>query len=392
MLRQVIAVTGMNLLSLPRRWGASLVVVLSLAGVVGVLVALLAMAVGLEKTFALNGRSDRVIVLRTGEAQEWRSRITRAEAELLLTLPGLKRDSDGTPLASVETISVARLIRKANGKEASVGIRGVGEKVLKVRPEVRITEGRMPTPGKYELLAGRAARQMFKGLELGASLNLGDSVWTVVGFFEAGGGAHESELWGDAESVMTALNRNNAYNSVTGLLESDSAFEPYQAAIRAHPTLTLTAMREPDFYAAQSGLTSLIRTLGYAVAAIMALGAMFSAVNALYSSVSGRSVEIATLRALGFGAAPVVISVLLEGLLLCLAGGALGGGIAYPLFNGYTVSTDSQNLSQVAFAFSVDARLLLEGLLWASAIGLLGGLMPALRAARLPVAEALRPA
>ena len=392
MLRQILAITGMNLKSLPARSGASLVVVLSLAGVIGVLVSVLAMAVGLEKTFASSGRADRVIVTRTGLDQEWRSRITREEAELLLTIPGLARDSDGTPLASVETISVGRLLRKGTGREASVGIRGVGPKVLRVRTEARLVEGRLPTPGKYELVAGAAARRMFQGLDTGAQLRLADATWTVVGAFEAGGGAHESELWGDTESVMTVLNKSSAYNTVTALLESGSALAAYQAGIKARPSLQLTAWREPDFFAAQSNLTGLIRSLGYTVAVIMALGALFSAINALYASVSSRTVEIATLRAVGFGAAPVVISVLFEGLLLCVAGGLVGGALAYPIFNGYTVASNAQsNLGQVSFAFSIDAALLLQGVLWATVIGLLGGLFPAVRAARLPVAEALRP-
>lgn len=392
MLKQTAAVTAMMLKSLPARWGASLVVVLSIAGVVGVLVAVLAMAQGAEKTMRQNGRADRVVVLRSGQNTEAASRMTRDQVETVLATPGLARDAAGKPLATAEVVTVAGVTKKSTGHSTNITLRGVGENVSQVRPEIKLVQGRWFTPGLRELTVGRRAQSLFAELKLGGQVRLSDTVWTVAGVFEDGGGVHESELWGDAQSVQSA-SKQITYNSVTGVLQSESAWAAYKDAISSNPTLAHTAWREPEFMQAQGSFGgALLKTIGQLVSAIMALGALFAAVNTLYAAVSARTVEIATLRAIGFSSAPVLMSVMLEGLLLCLAGGVVGGALAYLIFNGTIASGGGQGFSQFVFAFSVGPDLLLQGLVWACVIGLLGGLFPALRAARLPVVEGLRAA
>jgi putative ABC transport system permease protein len=393
MISQILAVTGMSLRSLPARWGSSLVVVVSLAGVVGVMVAILAMAEGFDKTFAGAGREDRVIVLRSGVNSETTSYITREEVQTLLAAPGLATDADGEPLASIERFRITAIPKKATGTDANVVMRGVTERALKIRPEMRIVQGRWFEPGLRELVVGRPAQSEFAGLDLGARVMLGATDWTVVGVFESGGGVHESELWGDLETVMSAFN-HTVFSSITAQLESAASFQAYKDAVTTNPSLNHEPQRENEYYAAQSEtLSGLMRTLGYTVAVIMALGALFSAVNTLYAAVKARSVEIATLRAIGFSALPVVISVLLEALVLTAIGGVIGGALAWGLFNGYTVATlNGQTFSQVAFAFHVSGALFVQGIVWSCVIGFVGALLPAVRAARLPVAEALRAA
>jgi putative ABC transport system permease protein len=394
MLDQILAVTGTSLRSIPERWGASLVVVLGIAGVVGVMVSVLAMAEGFDRTFASAGRSDRVVVLRNGETTGTASAISREQVPLIMDAPGLARGADGKPLASVEKVVIATLPEKATGNEANVVIRGVSEQAYKVRPEVKIVEGRAFTPGLRELIVGRGAHGQFAGLELGAEVTLNGTAWTLVGFFETGGTVHESELWGDVDLVLAAYSQTGLYAAITAMLQSEDSFTTYKDALTTNPALTHYPQRETEYYEAQSArLGGMMRGFGYGVAVIMALGALFSAVNTMYAAVKARTVEIATLRAIGFRGTPIVISVLLEAVALCAAGGVLGGALAWAVFNGYSVSTLNQGtFTQVAFNFYVSERLLLQGLAWSCAIGLLGALLPAVRAARLPVVDALRAA
>lgn len=394
MFDQILAITGTSLRSVPQRWGASLVVVLGIAGVVGVMVSVLAMAEGFDRTFASAGRSDRVVVLRNGETSGTASAISREQVPVIMDAPGLARDSEGKPLASVEKVIIATLPEKATGNETNVVIRGVSGQAYKVRPEVKIVEGRAFTPGLRELIVGRGAHGQFAGLELGAEVPLNDTTWTIVGLFETGGTVHESELWGDVELVLAAYSQTGMYAAITAMLQSEHSFITYKDALITNPVLTHYPQRETEYYEAQSArLGGMIRGFGYAVAVIMALGALFSAVNTMYAAVKARTVEIATLRAIGFRGTPIVISVLLEAVVLCAAGGVLGGALAWAVFNGYSVSTLNQGtFTQVAFNFYVSERLLIQGLVWSCAIGLLGALLPALRAARLPVVDALRAA
>ena len=374
---------------LPQRWGASLVIVVGIAGVVGVLVAMLAMGEGFKATLASTGSTETAILLRGGSQAETNSIITRDQAPLLAGLPGIARDADGKPLASPELSQVVNLPTMADGTDANVQFRGVGPAGWAIRPQVRIVEGRKFTPGLREIVVGKGAQQQFRGLEIGRQMKLANQQWTVVGVFDSGD-AHDSELWADADVLAPAYQRP-AYQSMTVKLAGKDGFRQLKAALAADPRLKLDVETTRDYFGKQSeGLARLIRILGTVIGTIMAIGAIFGALNTMYAAVAGRAREIATLRALGFRGLPVVAAVMLETMLLALLGGLLGAGIAWLVFNGYTVSTLGQNFSQVVFQFKVTPELLWTGLKWALGIGLVGGLFPALRAARLPVTEALR--
>ena len=390
MLTRILAVTAMNLRSLPARWGVAAVVVVCMAGVAAVMVSMLAMAEGFQKTYARSGRPDRIVVISNGEAFEGSSNISRSQAALLLDTPGIRRLADGQPAVSLERYAVAALPMKG-GADGNVVVRGVGPHVLEVRPEVRITAGRMFQPGLRELVVGRGAQAQFAGLEPGATVQLAEGTWRIVGVFEAGGSAVESEAWGDAEVVMTAFDLAG-YSSMTALLQSEAAFRMCSDFIAANPALKHTPQREPEYYASQTGILGKgMRAIGYLVASIMGLGALFAAINTMYASIESRSVEIGTLRALGFQGLPIVVSVLFESVALCLLGAVLGGGAAWLAFNGHVISTvNGASFTQIAFAFSVEPGLLVQGSALACVVGLLGGLPPALRATRMPIVEALR--
>lgn len=388
--RQAVAVAMVGIASLPQRWGASSVIVVGIAGVVAVLVAMLAMGEGFSATLKRTGSEDSAIILRGGSQAETNSVIGRDQVPLVSALDGIARGEDGRPLVSPELSQVVNLPTRADGTDANVQLRGVGAQAWALRPGIELVEGRRFEPGLRELLAGQGARQQFRGLDVGARLMLGNQEWTVVGIF-ASGDAHDSELWADGEVVASTYNRN-AFQSITVRLV-DGGFERLKAALAADPRLKLDVLTTRDYYAKQSeGLTRLITVLGTVIGAIMAIGAVFGALNTMFAAVATRAREIATLRALGFRGLPVVVAVMLETMLLALAGGLLGAGLAWLVFNGYTVSTLGSNFSQVVFSFKVSPELLWTGLQWALGIGLVGGLFPALRAARLPVTEALRAA
>ena len=391
LLKQIAEISWLNLRNVPQRMGSSLVIVVGLAGVVGVLVAMLAMAEGFQATLSRTGADDMALVLREGANAELSSGLSREQVDLIRRGPGIARGDDGEPLASAELIVIADLPKRGAGTPANAQIRGVQPTGFALRPELRIVEGRSFTPGPRELIVGRGAASQFEGLEVGSTIDFRDSAWTVVGHFEADGSAWESELWGDVEVVQSAY-RRNGFQSVAAKLESPQALETLRAGLAADPRLNLKVQSQQDYYAEQSkSLSQLIRVFGYAVGVIMAVGAVFGALNTMYAAIATRQREIATLRAIGFRGLPVVASVLVEALLLALAGGALGAVLAYVLFNGYTVSTlNNASFSQVAFDFRVTPALMLQGLSWALVIGLVGGLLPAWRAARLPVTTALR--
>ena len=376
---------------LPQRWGASAVIVVGIAGVVGVLVAMLAMGEGFKATLDKTGSDDSAIVLRAGSQAETNSVITRDQAPLLSALPGIAKGKDGKPLASPELSQVVNLPTMADGTDANVQFRGIGPAAWELRPQVKIVQGRKFGAGLRELVVGRGAQKQFRGLDVGKQLKLANQMWTVVGVFESGD-SHESELWTDAEVLGPAYQRS-AFQSMTVKLDGKNGYKQLKAALAADPRLKLDIETTRNYYGKQSeGLTRLIKILGTVIGTIMAIGAVFGALNTMYAAVAGRAREIATMRALGFRGVPVVTAVMLETMLLALLGGLLGAGIAWLLFNGYTVSTLGNNFSQVVFQFSVTPELLWTGLKWALGIGLVGGLFPALRAARLPVTEALRAA
>lgn len=390
MLKQILAVTSMNLRNLPQRLGISLVIVIGIAVTVAVLVSVLAMATGFNKTLANTGRADRVIVLRGGSSAEINSTVSREATLTIMDAPGVKRDADNRPIASAEMVAVVNLPLRATGSDANVTLRGAGPKLLQLRPEIRITQGRMFEPALRELIVGESAAQQFSGLTLGSKIRIRDGEWTVVGLFSTGGDAHESELIGDIETVLSAF-RRNLYQSVTVMLDSSAAFDAYKDRLTTDPTLSVDVKREPDYYAAQSQrLSKLLNFLAFWIGGIMALGAVFGTLNTMYSAVSSRQVEIATLRALGFGALPVIVSVFVEALALALIGGGVGSLLAWLFFNGNTVNTLGANFTQVVFRLTVTPGLLANGVTWACVIGLVGGLFPAIRASRLPIATALR--
>lgn len=389
--RLALAASQVGISSLPQRWGASSVIVIGIAGVVGVLVAMLAMGKGFEATLNHTGGDDTAIVLRGGSVAETNSVITRDQEPLIGALAGIAKGPDGRPLASPELSQVVNLLSKADGTDTNVQFRGVGPSAWALRPSLKFVEGRKFTPGLRELVAGRGAQAQFQNLEVGQQLKLANQMWTVVGIFESGD-SHDSELWADVDVLGPAYQRQ-AYQSVTVKLDGKDGFKRLKAALAADPRLKLDVSTTKDYYAKQSeGLTKLINALGAIIGTIMGIGAVFGALNSMYAAVAGRAREIATMRALGFRGLPVVVAVMLETMLLALLGGLLGAAIAWLVFNGYTVSTLGNNFSQVVFQFRVSPELLWTGLKWALGIGLVGGLFPALRAARLPVTEALRAA
>lgn len=390
-LMQIYEISQMNLRNIPQRLGTSLVIVIGIAGVVTVLVALLAMAEGFAHTLASTGRDDRAIVMRSGANDELASGFSRDQALVVAQAPGVRRQADGSPLASPERYILTNLINRKNDEPSNVPVRGVDPVAVALRPEFRIVEGRHFTPGAREVIVGRNAAAQFAGTAVGQTLPVREGDWRVVGIFESGGDVHESELWVD-RATLDGVMRTSYVASVQVQLDDAAAFEGFKRVLDDDPRVNVDVRRQSTYYAAQSQATgTFIRVLGTVVASIMALGAIFAALNTMYSAVSTRTVEIATLRALGFGGGPLVASVLLEALALALLGGLAGGLLAYALFNGFTVSTlNFQTFSQVAFAFRVTPQLLVQGLAWALAIGLVGGLLPAIRAARLPVTTALR--
>lgn len=390
--RQIGAVTAMNLRSLPHRVGTSIVIVIGIAGVVAVLISVLAMSTGMIETMEHSGRDDRAIVMRNGSASETGSALTRDAARLVADASGVRRDRDGKPIASAEALRLVNLYRKDDGAEVNVAMRGVGPQLSSLRPEIKIVEGRMFRSAVTELIVGKAARAEFKGVNVGDTIKTRGATWTVVGVFSSGGDSHESGLMADAETLIAAEQRGG-FQSVTVMLDSPAAFQKFKDSLSANPALAVDVTRERDYYRQQSeAISKVIYVIAYVVGGIMAVGAIFSALNTMYSAVSARLREIATLRAIGFGATAMVMSVLAEALLLALIGGTIGAGIAWLFFNGHQVSTSAGGAAagHLIFELSVSPALIATGIVWACTIGLIGGLFPAVRAARLPVATALR--
>ncbi len=390
-LNQLVAVTMLNLRSLGQRMASSAVAVVGIAGVVIVFVAVLSIAEGFRKTLVTAGSDDTAVVMRAGSDTELTSGLALEETRIIADAPGVLRNAAGA-VASAELLVLVDLNKKGMGTPANVPMRGVQPAAFGVRDEVKLVEGRMFESGRSEVIVGRAAAQQFEGIEVGRTLRWGESAWTVVGIFEANGSVAESELWADAGVVQPAYRRGTSFQAVYAKLESPGAFERFKDALTADPRLQIKVMRETEYYAQQSQqLSRLIRTLGYLIAVLMGIGAVFGAINTMYTAVSSRTREIATLRALGFGAGPVVFSVLTEAMALALVGGAIGGVLAYAGFNGYQTATlNWQTFTQIAFAFAVTPPLLVQGLTLALVMGFFGGMLPAIRAARLPVVTALR--
>jgi putative ABC transport system permease protein len=390
-LSQVVSVTHVNLRSIPERRGAALAAAVGIAGVVAVFVGVLSIAEGFRAAMKVGGAADVAIVLRSGADTEMTSGLNRDETRLIDDAPGVARDTNG-PLTSSELFVIINLPKRSTGSDANVPFRGVSQAAMAVRGDVKIVEGRPWSPGRNEIMAGVGAAREFAGLDLGKKIRIGQTDWEVVGIFSGGGGSAESEIWTDAAVLQPAYHRGNTFQSVYAKLTSPGAFNQFKDALTTNPQLKVKVVPQAEFLADQSSmLTKFIETIGFFIAAMMALGAIFGALNTMYSAISARTREIATLRALGFGTSPVILSVMLESLAIALVGGAFGAAVAYFAFNGFKTSTINwQTFSQIAFAFRVTPPLLIGGVLWAVTIGLIGGLFPAIRAARLPIAAALR--
>ena len=390
MLRQTIAVTGINVKSIPERWAPSLVIVIGLAGVVAVFTALLAMATGFESTLRSTGRADVGVVMRGGSETELNSGLDRESTDLIKQAKGVRIGANGRPVASGEMTIIAELLRAGSLKDASnITLRGVDPEAFALRPQLKIVEGRNFTPGLRELIVGRGVTRQFAGAGLGKAVRMRGSDWAVVGIFESGD-ANESELWTDINVARTTFGRTGS-NSVRVALDGPDGFDKVKASLTGDPRLTVDVVREVDYFSGQTKqFRKTIGVLAGVVTIIMALGAVFAALNSMYAAVATRSKEIATLRAIGFGGLPVLLSVMIEALLLALAGGLLGAMIAYVLFNNLSVSTLGQNFTQVVFNFKVTPELVARGLIISIVIGMIGGLLPAIRAARQPVTTGLR--
>jgi putative ABC transport system permease protein len=391
MLSQIVAVIGVNLRSITQRFGSSAVAVVGIAGVVVVFLGVLSIAEGFRAAMTEVGDPQTVIVMRAGSDTEMTSGLAGDTARIVMDTPGIARDANG-PVASAELFVVVGHPTKKDASDANIPLRGVSPAALAVRPTVKIVEGRMFTFGTNEIVVGRAASQQFQGLTVGATQHWGQNTWQVVGIFDAGGSVAESEIWCDARVLQPAYRRGNSYQSVYVRLASPDGFQAFKDALTTNPQISVTPVREPDYYAAQSEvLHQIIRTIGFIIAGLMGIGAIFGAVNTMYTAVASRTREIATLRALGFGNVPVVLSVLTEAVALAVAGGLIGGAAAWLAFDGYQTSTmNFQSFSQVAFSFAVTPQLMGQALGYSVLMGLLGGLFPAIRAARLPIVTALR--
>ena len=397
-MKTILAVTLMNLRSIPSRLGTSLVIVVGIAGVVGVLIGMLSMTKGFERTLKGTGTDGRALVLSAGANSELPSYITPDMMILVANLAGIAHGADGKPVVSNELMVITELKKGEGAQRASVNValRGVEPAGLAMRPEVKLVEGRLFQPGLREVIAGRGAQQQFEGINVGNKLEFRGSEWTVVGLFTSDGDAHESELWTDANTARGAFGRPGSSSILAQLDKSTGApqvLATLKAAVAADPRFQLDVQSERAYFTSQSqSFTDQIGVITTVIAVIMAIGALFGALNTMYSAVATRQVEIATLRAIGFSGTPVVVSVMVEAVALAISGGVIGALIAFLLFNGLTVSTLGKNFTQVAFSFAVTPDLVISGLIWAIVIGLIGGFFPAIRAARLPVVEALRAA
>jgi putative ABC transport system permease protein len=388
---QMVAVTALNLRTLRQRMVSSLVAVVGIAGVVAVVVAVLSMAEGFRKTMATTGSPDTAIVMRSGADSEMVSLLLRDDVRVVTDAPGVRRGPNG-PMASGEMFVIVDLPKRSSNTTANVPLRGVGPNAFGVRDRLKLVAGRMFEPGRNELIAGRGAASQFAGVELGRTLTWNNTTWSIVGIFDAGGTFSDSEMWCDVEILAPLYRRGNSRQTVYVKLESPESFTRFRDALTTDPRLNLKVLRESEYYAEQAEMVvTLITTLGTLIAVVMGIGAVFGAVLTMYSAVAARTREIATLRAIGFGGGPVVVSVLTESLALSLVGGVAGGAMAYVAFNGFETSTINwQTFSQVAFAFAVTPHLVMMGVVYALLMGLVGGLLPAVKAARMPIVSALR--
>lgn len=390
-LSQVFTISWFNIKNLRQRLGSSLSTVIGVAGVVLVFIGVLSIAAGFQNTMGTTGTPENVLVMRAGSTDEMSSGLILDDTKVIAEGPGVAQGAAG-PLASAELFVIVDVPKVGSDTPANVPLRGVSPAAFDVREVFEIVEGRNFEPGKSEIIVGQAASGQFEGLKIGDEKRWGESVWTVVGIFSTGGTVFESEIWCDAKVLQPAYRRGNSFQSVQVKLESASAFQAYKDALTTDPRVNVMVQLASDYYSGQSeGISNMISGMGILIGLLMGFGAVFGALNTMYSAVSARTKEIATLRALGFGTSPVILSVLIEGVLLAAIGGIAGALLAYGLFNGAQAATMNwQTFSQVAFSFRVTIPLMIGGLLYALVMGFVGGFFPAIRSARLPVATALR--
>jgi putative ABC transport system permease protein len=390
-IRQIFAITATNVRNIPLRLGSSLVVVIGIAGVVGVLIPVLAMSMGFRATIQGDGRSDRAIVLTRVATEEDISSLSREDFARIMNAPEVRRDARDRPIASGEVVLQAPVARKRDHSDVNVTLRGVGEQYFALRPELKLVAGRLYQSGKQELVVGAAALAQFEGLAIGDSIRLQDGDWTVVGTYAGSRGSRDSELITDAQTAMSAY-KLNTFNSVTVALRNAASFASFRDGVLRDTKRAADAHAEPEYLAsASSSVSRMMHIVAYSIGTIMALGALFSALNSMYSAVAARAAEMATLRAIGFAASAVAAAVLIEALLLALLGAIIGTAIAYAVFDGATMSTLGGALygSQLVFSLSITPTLVLGVALLACTLGLAGGLIPAVRAARSSIAAAL---
>jgi putative ABC transport system permease protein len=390
-LAQIAAITSMNVRNMSQRAASSIVALIGIAGVVTVLIGVLSIAEGFRAVLDISGSDQVAIVLRNGATDEMGSGLSQEQTRIIADSKNAARDEQGS-IVSPELYVVVDVPLKSTGTAANVPLRGVGPQAVKLRSNFKIVEGVNFTPGKFEVIVGKGASMQFAGLTVGSQLRLGSANWTITGIFEDRGSVAESEVWTDATVLQGAYNRGTSYQSMRVKLTSAGAMQAFKDEMSTDPRLNIRVFSEKDYYAEQSKiLVTLVSTIGSAIAILMGLGAIFAALNTMYSAVSSRTREIATLRALGFGSAPVITSVLVEGLLIGLVGGAVGMVVSYIAFNGVRASTmNFATFSQLTFAFTVTPALLVQGLIYALILGFIGGLLPSLRAAKLPITTGLR--
>jgi putative ABC transport system permease protein len=388
---QAASITAVNLGTLPARKGSTAEAIFGIAGVVAVFVGVLSIAVGFRRVMTNSTSPDIAMVLRSGADTEMMSILLRDQARVIEDAPGILRNRQ-TAVVSTESLVVMQLPKRGTGIDANVPVRGVDQSAMGVHDRVRIVQGRNFESGRNEVIVGQAAASEFAGLDLGATLQMGKDRWKIVGIFTAAGGIEESEIWTDSSALQFAFDRGTTVQSVIARLTTPAAFREFKESLMSDPRVNVRVVRQSDYYADQSAMVyNLVTGLGILITGLMAVGAIFGALNTMYNAVASRTQEIATLRALGFSNGPVVISIMVESLCLALAGGIVGAGIAYFLFNGFHASTlNWQSYSQVAFTFTVTPTLIFEGILCAALIGFIGGLFPAMRAAHLPIVTGLR--
>jgi putative ABC transport system permease protein len=390
LLRQVAAVTLINVKSIPQRFWLSLSTIVAVALVVVVLLSFLAMANGFHRTLTSARADDVAIVLRGGSQAEINSTVSRDQVRLIEDGPGIARSPEGKPLVSAELYLIVDGVKRSSQTKANLPLRGIGPEGAAVRKGIKIVEGRMFNPGANEIVVGRALLREFQGFEVGQTVGFATSRWTVVGIFEAEGSVFESEIWADLPVVQSLFNRNNILQTVRARLQNPAALASLKRFVDEDPRLKLDVKSEAAYFADQAAQTSdLIQKLGWPLAIAMALGALAGALNTMYSSVAARAVEIATLRAIGFGGFPAFVGTLAESLILATLGGVIGATATYLIFDGFSASTLGASFTQVVFSFKLSPALIVQGVVLALAVGLAGGLFPAIRAARMPIVAGL---